>query len=100
MQSVLNILIGSNSDIKRLRLAIRVFMVLLILCAQPYRLHAQLQSQKSSVRTIEIYGSAPTMLPSMGGSGVSYLSGVNGFRINPANVQFNSEKKWTVKLLD
>ena len=33
----------------------------------------------------------------MGGS-VSYLSGVNGFRINPANVQFNSEKKWTVKL--
>ena len=98
MHSGLNILIGPNSDIKRLRLAIRVFMVVLILCAKPYQLHAQLQSQKSSVRTVEIYGSAPTMLPSMGGSGVSYLSGVNGFRINPANVQFNSEKKWTVKL--
>ena len=98
MQSVLNILIGYNSDIKRLRLAIKVFMIVLILCAQPSRLHAQLQSQKSSVKTVEIYGSAPTMLPSMGGSGVSYLSGVNGFRINPANVQFNSEKKWAVKL--
>ena len=98
MQSVLNILIGYNSVIKHLRLAIRVFMVVLILCAKPYQLHAQLQSQKSSARMVEIYGSAPTMLPSMGGSGVSYLSGVNGFRINPANVQFNSEKKWTVKL--
>ena len=98
MQSVLYILIGSNSDIRCLRLAIRVFMVVSILCAQPSRLHAQLQSQKSSVETVEVYGSAPTMLPSMGGSGVSYLSGVNGFRINPANVQFNSEKKWTVKL--
>lgn len=98
MQSVLNLLIGFNSDIKRLRLAIWVFMVVLIICAQPTRLHAQLQSQKSSVETVEIYGSAPKMLPSMGGSGVSYLSGVNGFRINPANVQFNSEKKWTVKL--
>ena len=98
MQSVLNILIGYNSVIKHLRLAIRVFMVVLILCAKPYRLHAQLQSQKSSVKTVEIYGSTPTMLPSMGGSGVSYLSGVNGFRINPANVQFNSEKKWTLKL--
>tara|TARA_B100000575_G_scaffold294531_1_gene311184 strand:+ start:29348 stop:30979 length:1632 start_codon:yes stop_codon:yes gene_type:complete len=98
MQSGLNILIGPNIDIKLLRLAIRGFLVVLILCAQTYRLHAQLQSQKSSVRTVEIYGSAPTMLPSMGGSGVSYLSGVNGLRVNPANVQFNSEKKWTVKL--
>ena len=98
MHSGLNILIDPNSDIRRLRLAIRVFMVVLILCAKPYQLHAQLQSQKSSARTVEIYGSAPTMLPSMGGSGVSYLSGVNGFRINPANVQFNSEKKWTLKL--
>ncbi len=98
MQSGLNILIGPNSEIRGLRLAIGVFMVVLILCAQPYRLNAQLQSQKSSVKTVEIYGSAPSMLPSMGGSGVSYLSGVNGLRINPANFQFNLEKKWTVKL--
>ena len=98
MKSGFNILIGTNSDIRRLRLAIRVFMVMLMLCAQTYRLHAQLQSQNSSVRIVEIYGSAPTMLPSMGGSGVSYLSGVSGLRINPANVQFNSKKKWTIKL--
>jgi hypothetical protein len=69
-----------------------------MLCAQNYFLHAQPQSQHSSVRIVEIYGSAPTMLPSMGGSGVGYLSGVSGLRINPANVQFNSEKKWTIKL--
>ena len=98
MKSGFNILIGTNSDIRRLRLAIRVFMVMLMLCAQTYRLHAQLQSQNSSVRIVEIYGSAPTILPSMGGSGVSYLSGVSGLRINPANVQFNSKKKWTIKL--
>ena len=98
MKSGLNILIDPNSDIRSLRLAIRVFMVMLILCVQTYRLHAQLQSQNSSVRIVEIYGSAPTMLPSMGGSGVSYLSGVSGLRINPANVQFNSEKKWIIKL--
>ena len=98
MKSGLNILIGPNSDIRRLKLAIRVFMVMLILCAQTYRLYAQLKSHKSSVRVVEIYGSAPTMLPSMGGSGVGYLSGVSGLRINPANVQFNSEKKWTIKL--
>jgi len=98
MKNGLNILIGPNSDIRRLRLAIRVFMVMLILCAQTYRLYAQLQSHKSSVRVVEIYGSAPTMLPSMGGSGVSYLSGVSGLRINPANIQFNSKEKWTIKL--
>lgn len=98
MKSGLNILIGPNSDIRRLKLAIRVFMVMLMFCAQTYTLHAQLQSQHSSVRIVEIYGSSPAMLPSMGGSGVSYLSGVSGLRINPANVQFNSEKKWTVKL--
>ena len=98
MKNGLNILIDPNSDIRRLRLAIRVFMVMLILCAQTYRLYAQLQSHKSSVRVVEIYGSAPTMLPSMGGSGVSYLSGVSGLRINPANIQFNSKEKWTIKL--
>ena len=98
MKSGLNILIYPNSDIRSLRLAIRVFMVTLMLCVQTYRLHAQLQSQNSSVRIVEIYGSAPTMLPSMGGSGVSYLSGFSGLRINPANVQFNSEKKWIIKL--
>ena len=98
MKSGLNILIGPNSDIRRLKLAIRVFMVMLMFCAQTYTLHAQLQSQHSSVRIVEIYGSSPAILPSMGGSGVSYLSGVSGLRINPANVQFNSEKKWTVKL--
>ena len=98
MKSGLNILIGPNSDIRRLKLAIRVFMVMLMFCAQTYTLHAQLQSQYSSVRIVEIYGSSPAILPSMGGSGVSYLSGVSGLRINPANVQFNSEKKWTVKL--
>lgn len=98
MKSGLNILIGPNSDIRRLKLAIRVFMVMLMFCAQTYTLHAQLQSQHSSDRIVEIYGSSPAMLPSMGGSGVSYLSGVSGLRINPANVQFNSEKKWTVKL--
>jgi hypothetical protein len=98
MKSGLNIPIDPNSGIRRFRLAIRVFMVMLMLCAQNYFLHAQPQSQHSSVRIVEIYGSAPTMLPSMGGSGVGYLSGVSGLRINPANVQFNSEKKWTIKL--
>lgn len=98
MQNGLNILVSPNPIIRHLRIAIGFLMVMLVLCAQSHPLYAQLQTQPSSVRTLEMYGSAPAMLPSMGGSGVSYLSGVNGLRINPANVQFNSAKKWTLQL--
>ncbi len=89
----LNILIGPNPVIRRLR----VTVIIVIAGLSFYRHPSSLQAQQSSVRTVEIYGSAPTILPSMGGSGVSYLSGVHGLRVNPANIQFNSEKKWTLQ---
>ena len=90
----LNILFGPNPVIRRLRVTVIIVIAALSFCLLPL----SLQAQQSRVSTVEIYGSAPSILPSMGGSGVSYLSGVHGLRVNPANIQFNSEKKWTLQL--